>query len=69
MMLFVDAHTDTYRATVRIAHTETAMDSAIVERARLHYAEDCGLGHTLTRADDMSGERVFEVATVTFYRD
>lgn len=68
MMLFVAAHTDTYASRVQIAHTETATDSEIVARAVLH-ASPVGLGHSITRADDMSGEKVFEVSTVTFWRD
>lgn len=69
MMLFVNKTIDYYRATVRLAHTETETGSAIVARARLEYPEDHGLGYFITRGDDMSGEKVFEVTTVTFWRD
>lgn len=68
MMQTVDTQTDYYAARVRLAHTETATRDEIIARARLHY-DGHDYGVSVDRADDFDGPAIFEVATVTFWRD
>lgn len=69
MMLFVDVHTDQYASRVRLAHTETATESEIIERATLHNGIGWYLDAHVLRALDMDGDKDIEVSTVTFWRD
>ncbi len=68
MMLFVDMQSTSRLVRVRLAHTETATRAEIIERAREHYV-GTDLGVSMVRADDMSGPKIFEVATVSFWID
>jgi hypothetical protein len=68
MMLLVNVNPGYYATRVQIAHTETATREEIIARARMEYSGDV-TGIWVLRADDMSGPEVFEVATVTFWRD